>query len=1116
MQEKNQQRSRSQIASIGPLDTQTIEIPADKFDAVLFDMDGVVTKTAILHTTAWKDTFDQWLESKARSEFKKFSEEDYQNFVDGKAREDGIRSFVQSRHMQLPEGLPRDEPGLQSVCAVSKLKNVKFLKLLRAHGVEVYETTVVLVAALKAAGIRTAIVTASRNGAEILQAANLAHLFDVKVDGVDAERLRSPGKPHPDLFLEAARQLGVAPQRIVVIEDSAAGVESGHKGGFGLVVGIARANNFDLLKEHGADVVVADLAEVRISGDKLGRTPGMVLAELNVSDQNWVITYDEFSPELEEQRESLCALGNGYFCTRGAMPGSHDDGTHYPGTYLAGGYNRVRFNEPDHQFVQEQLVNLPNWLAVGFKINDGEWFDLGKVEILKYQQRLDLRQGVLYRDIKFRDHEGQVTSLNQRSFVHMRHPHLAALETIWTAHNWSGAVTIHSALDGTVTNNSVHTVRPDNEKHLEYLYSTIREGTLCLGVVTDQSRLMIAQATSNTLMSHGKRLDSDRLDIIQPGFVAQELKSHIAQNGQITLQKIVALYTSRDRGISEASESAFNAIAGASDFETLLSEQIDTWRLLWRQFDLFVDTTETHSKIAPSLLLHLHAFHTLQTASPNTIDLDVGLPARGWTGEGYQGQIFWDALFVFPYINFRMPAITASMLKYRYRRLDAARAIAKSIGACGARFPWQSGSDGRENTPTSDWNSAKKIWCPDNSAMQVHVNASIAYNICQYYQVTADLDFMNVYGAEMLFEIARFFASFATYNPKSLRYEIRGVVGPDEFHTAYPGADKYGIDNNAYTNIMAVWTLSSALELMQILATDHRNQLLERLKITKQETDQWDVISRNMYVPFLDNGVISQFDGFEKLSEFPTLSDGALDIEKLNHVLQDEGGTPNEFKVCKQADVLMLFYVLSAEELKELFNRLGYKFESDDIRTNIDYYLPKTANDSTLSRIAHAWVLSRLDRRRSWKLLAPSSINGSPVQQENTKQERHSWPVLMEALDSDYRDIHHASTSEGVHQGAMAGTLDIVQRCYTGMVIRKNVLWLSPQLPRELARLSFGLHYRGQALQFDITQDVLKITALHTSALPINIGFEDLEYELKAGDTKVFLLQAAEPQSRAV
>ena len=1084
------------------------EISPANFQAVLFDMDGVVTKTATIHEVAWKEVFDKLLEAKFGQQFEPFSEEDYLKYVDGKVREDGIRSFLNSRQIALPEGSKDDPSGFKSVHAIGQMKDDRFLDLLHSRGVELYESTIMLIRTLKAAGIKTALLTSSRNGTEILKTAKIGHLFDYKIDGVDAERLGLNGKPHPDVYLHTAQELGVSPKHTVVIEDAAAGVESGQRGGFGLVIGVARTNNIELLKKHGADVVVSDLAEVKVAGDKTSQTPAMVLAELKVSEEDWVITYNEFSPVLEEQRESLCALGNGYFCTRGAAAESHDDGVHYPGTYLAGGYNRVQFNDGDRKLEQEQLVNLPNWLSVIFKLNGGKWFDLRDVEILSYQQRLDLRQGVLLRTFKFRDEEGQETSVSHRSFVHMRYPHLAALEITWTAHNWSGEITICSALDGRVTNNSTQMDQPDDQKHFEYLQGNIKEDVSFLEVMTKQSHFVVAEAARNTLSTRRRVLECERVNTIESGYVSQAVKVCLTENTPVTLEKIVALYTSRDRGISEPGESARNAVADAPDFDRLLADHVERWLQLWRQFDLFVDTNEAHSKTAPSLLLHLCAFHTLQTASPNTIDLDVGLPARGWTGEGYQGHVFWDALFVFPFLNLHMPAITASLLKYRYRRLDAAREMAKKSGASGARFPWQSASDGKEVTPTFDWNSSKRTWIPDNSAMQIHVNASIAYDIWQYYQVTADLDFMSAYGAEMLFEIARFFATTARYDSGSRRYGIVGVVGPDEFHTAYPGSKILGIDNNAYTNVMAVWTLTAALELLQILPTDHKAQILQRLKISDDEIKQWDLVSRNMFIPFVDKNIISQFEGFESLLDFPSLEDGTLDPTALESILDREHGTPNEYKVCKQADVLLLFYVFSADELKELFGRLGYTFESADIRKNIEYYLPKTTNGSTLSRLAHVWVLSRLDRLSSWNLLAATSTDKTLVLKERTNQPPHSWPILLEALNSDYGEIHHDSTREGIHIGAMGGTLDIVQRCYTGIVVRKDVLWLNPQLPRALNRLSFTLHYRGQALAFDITRELLKVTAMHSSALPIKIGFDEVTYQLKAGDNRVFTLKS--------
>ena len=173
---------------------------------------------------------------------------------------------------------------------------------------------------------------------------------------------------------------------------------------------------------------------------------------------------------------------------------------------------------------------------------------------------------------------------------------------------------------------------------------------------------------------------------------------------------------------------------------------------------------------------------------------------RGWHGEAYRGHVFWDELFIFPLINLRLPEITRSLLLYRYRRLSAARRAARLEGFEGAMFPWQSGSSGREESQSLHLNPRSGRWLPDNSSLQRHVNIAIAYNLYHYYQVNKDMEFMAFYGAEMLLDIARFLASLAEYNESFERYEILQVMGPDEYHDAYPDADTPGLDNNAYTN----------------------------------------------------------------------------------------------------------------------------------------------------------------------------------------------------------------------------------------------------------------------------------------------------------------------------
>jgi alpha,alpha-trehalase len=398
-------------------------------------------------------------------------------------------------------------------------------------------------------------------------------------------------------------------------------------------------------------------------------------------------------------------------------------------------------------------------------------------------------------------------------------------------------------------------------------------------------------------------------------------------------------------------------------------------------------------------------------------------------------------------------------------------------------YPWQSGSDGREESQRLHLNPRSGRWIADNSHLQRHINAAIAYNICQYCQATHDTEFLHFYGAEMLLEIARFWASIATYNAEMDRYEILGVMGPDEYHDSYPDAEEPGLNNNAYTNIMAVWVLCHALQVLDVLPAERRRALWENLHIEQQEIERWEEISRKMRVVFHDDGIISQFEGYDRLEEFDW--DGYRrkygDIHRLDRILEAEGDTPNRYKASKQPDVVMLFYLFSGGELRELFSRLGYPFEHDTIPKNIDYYWERTSHGSTLSRTVHSWVLARSDRARSYTL-------------------------FRQALESDIADIQGGTTPQGIHLGAMAGTVDLVQRGYTGIGVRGDALWLNPLLPDEFRGLFLRLRYRDHWLEVEISGDRLKVSTSEDAPGPMKLGFKEEVHLLEPGDSREFAL----------
>ena len=234
----------------------------DDITALLFDLDGVLTQTAKVHFKAWKQTFDAFLKDRDGDGFKAFSQDDYNDYVDGMPRYDGVRSFLKSRDIELPEGDDDDSADAKTVHGLGKQKNDLVLKLIHDDGVEVYDGSVAYVKAARDAGLPRAVVSASANCKDVLEAAGIADLFDARIDGNVADEQHLRGKPHPDTFLAGAKALGVAPAHATVFEDATAGVQAGHDGHFGFVVGVDRVDHAEALKQHGADVVVKDLSEL--------------------------------------------------------------------------------------------------------------------------------------------------------------------------------------------------------------------------------------------------------------------------------------------------------------------------------------------------------------------------------------------------------------------------------------------------------------------------------------------------------------------------------------------------------------------------------------------------------------------------------------------------------------------------------------------------------------------------------------------------------------------------------------------------------------------------------------------------------------------------------------
>jgi len=791
------------------------------------------------------------------------------------------------------------------------------------------------------------------------------------------------------------------------------------------------------------------------------------------------LSYDGFDPEAEGLREALTSTGNGYLCTRGAAEWEDADGVHYPGTYAHGGYNRETTILGGLPVLNEDLVNLPNWLVLQLRIEGEDAIRLTDVELLGYRHELDIRNATLVRRVRFRDSSGRQTTLKSRRFVSMADAHHAGIEWTLVPENWSGHVEVVTAIDGRVSNRGVARYQQLEGRHLNPVSPrTFGPEVIALKAETRQSNLYISQAARTRVFRDGQPLPAGRTLYQMEDYIQQVLAFGVRQGEDTRVEKMVTFYTSRDPAVSDTLVRAATSAARHTDFAASFDRHIAAWEELWRVCDVEVSGNDRVQQ-----LLRLHIAHLLQVCSRHTADLDAGLPARGLNGEAYRGHVFWDEIYAFPFFNVRLPEVTRGLLMYRYRRIGEARAAARDAGWRGAMFPWQSGSEGIEETQRVHLNPLSGRWEPDLSRNQRHVNAAIFYNIWRYFQTTDDQTFLADYGTEMMLEITRFWASITHFNPGRERYEIHGVMGPDEFHDKYPDAREGGLHNNAYTNVMVAWLCGIAGNLLSLLPASRAEALRGRLGIGDDELALWQDMSRRMFVPFHDDGIISQFEGYDDLDELDWDAYRAKygNIQRLDRILRAEGKDPNRYKITKQADTVMLFFLFShQEELREIFERLGYDYRAGTAQRNVAYYDRRTSHGSTLSFVTHAGVLAALD---------PDS----------------SWDRFLVALQSDADDVQGGTTKEGIHVGVMAGTLDLVQRCYTGTHIRDDVLYLDPRLPGRLESLSFSVQVQQTPIHVTLTGDRLTL-AIHPEGVsrPVRVAVRGDVRELRPGDQAVF------------
>ncbi|QIZ71183.1 beta-phosphoglucomutase [Oxynema aestuarii] len=737
---------------------------------------------------------------------------------------------------------------------------------------------------------------------------------------------------------------------------------------------------------------------------------------------DWVLSETQFDPHHQHHKETVFTVGNGYLGTRG----SFEEG--YPGAWAATFINGVYDDVP---VVYTELANCPDWLALSIAI-EGERFRLDRGEILSYSRQLDLKRGLLDRRVRWRSPGGHTLDLSFERFASLDDRHVLALMVGVTPVDFQGEIEIQSSINGYPENQGIvhwewvnQGAIGNRDRQLEgvWLHVQTRNSRIQLGMA---SRIDLRGANDPDIQLKGCE-----------GYPTIAATFSASPGQTVSLAKVLTVFTTR-----ETPDPAAKAIAHLSergDYTELRSRHEKAWDATWDKWDITIE-----GDLKAQLAVRYNLFQ-LAIATPRDDDR-VSIPAKTLSGFGYKGHIFWDTeIFIVPALTFTQPELARNLLTYRYHTLPGSRRKAKASGYPGALIAWESADTGDEVTPrwvlsTDPETEPIRIWCGDR---ELHITTDVVYAIWQYWQGTGDDEWMSRYGAEIILDTALFWGSRVEWDGKRERYEIRNVIGPDEYHER--------VDNNAFTNRMVQWHLQTALAILQWLAQydgDRCATLTTQLDLTEERQQRWADIVRGLWIPYDPaTGTIEQCENFFQLED--------IDLEayeprtrSMQAILGIEGA--NKRQVLKQPDVLMLLYVLrgSGPAIASPGNHLLY-YDRDVLRTNWDYYAPRTDRTygSSLGPAIHAILACDLDKPEE------------------------AYRDFMLAAMVDLEDVR-GNAADGIHAASAGGVWQAVVFGFGGVqlpgIVPGDEPIATPHFPPGWTRLKFKLQWRGKTYEFDL------------------------------------------------
>ena len=761
------------------------------------------------------------------------------------------------------------------------------------------------------------------------------------------------------------------------------------------------------------------------------------------AETSWIIEETSFHEKYTGKCESIFTQGNGYLGLRNSLEERYVDTVR--GMFITGTFNKASKEEAT------ELPNVSDIVNMEIELN-GERFSMTEDNLKEYSRTLNLYTGETCRNVLWEGKNGNVVQLSFHRFVSYKNVHVIGAYVEIKPVNCDVKATVVSGINAQVTNHGA--------QHLtEFSKRAFEEKFLQMGMVTTESAVSIAVSTVHKVFQSGKYTEDAASKIIDDRRkIHAEIQLVIPQGETARVEKISTVHSSRDleyvaSGKEPEGENVcrdgLNNLKEAEEkgYETLLEESKKVWEKIWKKQDIQIDSKEDDAQIAVRFALyHLQIMVRSE-------DNRVGIGAKALSGEGYKGHSFWDTeTFIFPYFQMAEPETARTLLEFRYKGLYGARKKAIENGYKGAMYPWEAAwvSDG-EVTPYVigvNVHTGEPMICL-TGVIEQHITSDIIFALWQYYAATDDQDFMDRYGYEMTIETARFWNSRLEWIEENNRYEIRDVIGPDEY--------KEHVDNNAYTNYMAHENMRLAAQVIACIRDEKKDIYGKMQKLMQEEGTSLEQLEeelkdkmKKLYLPQPDEktGIIPQFDGYFDLKEID------LSVYKnasvVGTVFHDYSGEDVQgMQAGKQADIVELLY-----QMEDITT-------PDNKAKNYVYYEARTLHDSSLSKAIHSITACDLG------------------------MEKEAYDMFMSAALTDLGQ-EMKSSDAGIHSANMGGVWQDVVMGFGGIRIRDGHLRIAPNCPKQWEKFTYPLYWKGNELHITVCKDGVEV---------INEG-EDFEAEI--------------------